>query len=124
MTATQTFLPHGDFDTLREFRKTKAEKYHSFYLCFIFLKTAEDDYSKGLVQDLEIELESFEGKKLDIKTDKINKPMQLSNETARIISIDFSILLFILLRFFCTLGLERLVNKIVEIVIIKIPNGN
>lgn len=61
MTATQTFLPHGDFDTLREFRKTKAEKYHSFYLCFIFLKTAEDDYSKGLVQDLEIELESFEG---------------------------------------------------------------
>lgn len=61
MTATQTFLPYGDFDTLREFNKAKHEKYHNFYLCFIFLKTAEDDYSKGLVQDLEIELEEFEG---------------------------------------------------------------
>ena len=61
MTATQTFLPYGDFDTLREFKKNKEEKYYNFYLCYVFLKTAQDEYSKGLVQDLEIELEEFEG---------------------------------------------------------------
>ena len=60
MTA-KSFLPYGDFDTLREFKTAKSQKYHNFYLCFIFLKTAEDDYSKGLVQDLQIELDHFEG---------------------------------------------------------------
>jgi len=60
MTA-KSFLPHGDLRTLREFKKNKEEKYYNFYLCYVFLKTAQDEYSKGLVQDLEIELEEFEG---------------------------------------------------------------
>jgi len=60
MTA-KSFLPYGDFDTLREFKKNKEEKYYNFYLCYVFLKTAQDEYSKGLFQDLEIELEEFEG---------------------------------------------------------------
>ena len=59
-----------------------------------------------------------------IKSDKVSKPTQLNKDIPSINSIDFSIWILKLLRFFLISGLDKLVNKIVEMDIINMPNGN
>ena len=59
-----------------------------------------------------------------IKSDKTNNPIQLNRDIPRTISNDFSICFFIFTLLLFKEGVERLVNKIVVIEIINIPNGN